>query len=1199
VAFVKTNRTQADPNRREAEVNVELTPVTLEDKYVLQSGRIYLSGIQALVRLPMLQRERDRALGLNTAGFISGYRGSPLGGYDTALWQAEKFLKQHDIRFEPGLNEDIAATAVWGSQQVGLFPGSTVDGVFGIWYGKGPGVDRSVDVLRHANLAGTSRHGGVLAIAGDDHGAQSSTTAHQSEQVFEAAMMPILNPSTVQEYLDLGLLGFALSRYCGCWIAFKALSETVDTSASVHIDPQRVDIAMPQDFEMPPGGLHIRWPAGAMDWALDQERRLHGAKVAAVRAFARANGIDRMVIEARQPRLGIISTGKAYLDVRQALRELGIDDAFASALGIRVYKVALAWPLEGAGVERFSEGLTEILVVEEKRGFLEHQLVHLLFNADAARRPRVVGKADERGAPLLPSTGELTPTMVARAIMMRLNLLGETNPQLDERLARLESFEQRTMETPPPAMRRTPFFCSGCPHNTSTRLPEGSRAMAGIGCHSMAMFMPMRHTSTLSQMGGEGANWIGQAPFTTEKHVFQNLGDGTYSHSGLTAIRAAAAAGVNITYKILYNDAVAMTGGQPVEGRLSVPQIVHQVLWEGARSVVVVTDEPGKYRVGGELPKAVDIRHRDDLDAVQRELRDTPGLTVLVYDQTCAAEKRRRRKRGLSPEPAQRVFINDAVCEGCGDCSEQSNCISIQPIETEYGRKRQIDQSSCNKDFSCLKGFCPSFVTVHGGTLRKLHDPAIVAGEELAQLPLPPLTPLDRPYGMVIAGIGGSGVITLGALLGMAAHLEGKGCTVLDCTGLSQKNGAVMSHVRLARASEDLHAVRVAAGGAGLLLGCDLVVAVSREALACVETGVTKAVVNSHVAPTAAFVMDPDVDLGAAAMHRALRTAVGNAGIEFVDGTGLTTALLGDGIGTTLFMLGHAFQKGLVPLSLAAIERAIEINGVAAEANRRAFAWGRFTAHDRSRAEALLHPSMHVRQQEPQNLNANDPNAKDWNANDLSSLVADRAAFLTDYQNAAYARRYRDAVTGIAAAETVRAPGRTALAEAVARNLFKLMAYKDEYEVARLYTDGTFLQILQQQFEGDLRLEFHLAPPVLARRDPITGQPQKHAFGPWVFKLFKVLARLRRLRGTPFDVFGRTRERRQERALIAQYEANLREIAAALTLENHALAVEIASLSEEMRGFGHVKARNVEKAKAREAYLLALLRDAGRPAAAA
>ena len=1165
------------------EANVKLRPVTLEDKYTLQSGRIYLSGIQALVRLPMMQRERDRAAGLNTAGFISGYRGSPLGGYDTALWQAASLLQQHDIRFEPGLNEDLAATAVWGTQQIGLFPGASVDGVFGIWYGKGPGVDRSVDVLRHANLAGTSPHGGVLAIAGDDHGAQSSTTAHQSEQVFEAAMMPILNPASVQDYLDFGLMGFALSRYSGCWVAFKALSETVDSSASVEVDPRRVNVVMPQDFEMPPGELHIRWPAGAMDWALDQERRLHGPKMAAVHAFARANGINRTVIDAPQARLGILSAGKAYFDLRQALWELGIDDAQASALGIRVHKIGLTWPLEVAGVRRFAEGLQEILVVEEKRAFIEQQLVRILFNVEASRRPLVVGKTDENGAPLLPSTGELTPALVARAIASRVSRMGENSPQLAQRLARLEGLAHRTLAAPAPSMRRTPFFCSGCPHNTSTQLPEGSRAMAGIGCHSMALFMPGRNTSTLSQMGGEGANWIGQAPFTREKHVFQNLGDGTYAHSGLAAIRAAAAAGVNITFKILYNDAVAMTGGQPVEGKLSVPQIAHQVLWEGAKRTVVVTDEPARYRRDSGLPRDVEVHHRDELDAVSRELRDTPGLTVLIYDQTCAAEKRRRRKRGLAPKPAKRVFINDTVCEGCGDCSEQSSCISIEPLETEYGRKRRINQSSCNIDLSCLKGFCPSFVTVEGATPRRLHNSAKVTEELLTRLPLPALPSLDRPYGIIVAGIGGSGIITLGALLGMAAHLEGKRCTVLDCSGLSQKNGAVMSHVRFARESDELHAVRIAAGGANLLLGCDLLVAASREALTCVEHGVTKAVINSQLAPTAAFVLDPDIDLDASAIERALCAAVGEAGVQLVDGTALTAALLGDSIAANLFMLGYAFQKGLVPLSLAAIERAIEINGVAIDSNRHAFAFGRLTAHDRGRAQELAQPVLHVAQQEPQHLD---------------TLVERRAAFLTDYQDARYARRYRDAVAAIAAAEKARTPGRGELARAVARNLFKLMAYKDEYEVARLYTDGTFTAKLRHQFEGRLRVELHLAPPALARRDPVTGFAQKRAYGPWIFTLLKALARLRRLRGTPFDIFGGSRERREERALIAQYETILREIAAALTHENHALAAEIARLPEEMRGFGHIKARNVEKAKAREAILLARFR-AGEHASAA
>jgi len=1164
-------------------VSVGLAAATLEDKYTLRSGRIYISGLHALVRVPMVQRECDRAAGLATAGFISGYRGSPLGGYDTALWQAAKRLDAHDIRFEPGLNEDLAATAVWGTQQVGLFPGAKVDGVFAIWYAKGPGVDRSVDVLRHANLAGTSRYGGVLAVAGDDHGAQSSTTPHQSEQVFAAAMMPVLNPATVQEYLDYGILGFALSRYCGCWIGFKALSETVESSASVDADPGRIRIAMPQDFEMPPGGQHIRWPIGGMDWALDQERRLHGPKMEAVRAFARANAFDRSVIDTPRPRLGIITAGKAYLDVRQALDDLGIDDTAAAALGIRLHKIGLTWPLEPAGARCFGDGLKEILVIEEKRSFIEQQLVQLLFNMDATRRPVVLGKTDESGAPLLPSTGELTPTMVARAIMSRLRRLGNEATPFEQRLARLENLERRLAQTPFSTLRRTPFFCSGCPHSTSTRLPEASRAMAGIGCHSMALFMPKRNTATLSQMGGEGANWIGQAPFTAEKHVFQNLGDGTYAHSGIAAIRAAAAAGVNITYKILFNDVVAMTGGQPVEGKLSVAQIAHQVAWEGARRVVIVTDEPKKYRLHDPLPSGTDVRHRDELDAVQRELREVPGLTVLIYDQTCAAEKRRRRKRGFYPDPATRVFINEAVCEGCGDCSEQSSCISILPLETTFGRKRQIDQSSCNKDFSCLKGFCPSFVTVRGGSPRRLRVAEADACSAFARLPVPDMPVLGHPYGIVIAGIGGSGVMTLGALLGMAAHLEGKGCTVLDFTGLSQKNGAVMSQVRLARRSEDLHGARVPAGGASLLLGCDMVVAASRETLACADAGATKAVINSRVLPTAASVMDPDLDLDVPTMQRSLRIILGDA-VEFVDATGLATALIGDAIATNLFMLGYAFQKGLVPLGVAALDRAIELNGIAVENNRRAFAWGRVAAHDRQRLEALARPLMPVEQEVPDGLDA---------------LVEHRAAFLSEYQNAAYARRYRDIVAQIAAAEASRTPGRTGLGAAAARNLFKLMAYKDEYEVARLYTNGTFEEKLSRQLEGELKLELHLAPPWLARRDPLTGVPRKRAYGPWIFSLFKLLARLRWVRGTPLDIFGRTAERRQERLLIAQYGQVLGELAAGLDHDNHALAVEIASLPERMRGFGHIKARNVENAKAREAELLARFREGGRAASAA
>src|SRR5262245_10389189 len=666
-----------------------LMEVGLDDKYRLDAKRIFLSGTQALVRLPMLQRERDRAAGLNTAGFISGYRGSPLGMYDHALWRAKTFLKQHDIEFAPGLNEHLAATAVWGSQQVGMFQGAKVDGVFGIWYGKGPGVDRSMDALKHANSAGTSPNGGVIALAGDDHGCQSSTLAHQSEQVFAAALMPVVNPATLQDYLDLGILGFALSRYSSCWVGFKAISETVESSASIVSDPDRIKIIMPDDFEMPPGGLSIRWP----DAPMEQERRLHGPKMQAVAAFARVNRFDRIVLDSRPARLGIMATGKAYLDLRQALADLGITDAEAQALGLRIYKVALTWPLEESGAKAFAEGLQDVLVVEEKRGFIEDQLLRILYNVDASKRPSVVGKRDETGAPLLPSEGELTPTMVAAAVVARLRKLGHRSPALEQRLAKLEAFDRPAEGVGAAKLQRTPYFCSGCPHNTSTKIPEGSRAMAGIGCHGMALSVPNRRTQTISHMGAEGVTWIGQAPFTSEQHVFQNLGDGTYYHSGLMAIRASAAAGVNITYKILFNDAVAMTGGQPHDGPLTVPEISHQVAAEGARRVVVVTDEPDKYP-GNVFAPGTQVRHRDELDAVQRELRETPGLTVLIYDQTCAAEKRRRRKRGLYPDPPRRMFINDAVCEGCGDCSEKSNCVSVKPLETEFGRKRQIDQTN-------------------------------------------------------------------------------------------------------------------------------------------------------------------------------------------------------------------------------------------------------------------------------------------------------------------------------------------------------------------------------------------------------------------------------------------------------------------------------------------------------------------------
>ncbi|WP_334373704.1 indolepyruvate ferredoxin oxidoreductase family protein [Bradyrhizobium sp. AZCC 1719] len=1137
-----------------------LMEVGLDDKYRLDAKRIFLSGTQALVRLPMLQRERDRAQGLNTAGFISGYRGSPLGMYDHALWRAKTFLKQHDIEFSPGLNEDLAATAVWGSQQVGMFPGAKVDGVFGIWYGKGPGVDRSVDALKHANSAGTSPNGGVIALAGDDHGCQSSTLAHQSEQVFAAALMPVVNPATLQDYLDLGILGFALSRYSGCWVGFKAISETVESSASIVSDPDRIKIITPDDFEMPPGGLSIRWP----DAPMEQERRLHGPKMQAVAAFARVNRFDRIVLDSKPARLGIMATGKAYLDLRQALADLGITDTEAQALGLRIYKVALTWPLEESGARAFAEGLQDVLVVEEKRGFIEDQLVRILYNVDAARRPSVVGKRDESGAMLLPSEGELTPTMVAAAVVARLRKLGHRSPALEQRLAKLEAFDRPSDGVGSAKLQRTPYFCSGCPHNTSTKIPEGSRAMAGIGCHGMALSVPNRRTQTISHMGAEGVTWIGQAPFTSEPHVFQNLGDGTYTHSGLLAIRAAAAAGVNITYKILYNDAVAMTGGQPAEGGLSVSQIAHQVSAEGAKRLVIVSDDPEKYPANY-FPAGATVHHRRELDAVQRELREVEGLTVLIYDQTCAAEKRRRRKRGLYPDPPKRVFINERVCEGCGDCSSVSNCVSVQPLETEFGRKRRIDQSNCNKDFSCIEGFCPSFVTVHGGRLRKADRAAADPSALFADLPTPAVPALDGAYNILVTGIGGTGVITIGALLGMAAHVEGRACSTLDFTGLSQKNGAVMSHVRIAPQADDLSTVRIAPGGANLILGCDIVVATSIPALSRAERGVTRAIVNADLLPTASFVINPDIDFEAGTMRDALNEAVSASDLDILDATGLATALMGDSIATNAFMLGFAFQRGAIPLLLEAIMKAIDLNGAAIEMNKLAFSWGRLAAHDLPRVVSAARfkssGAAPVRRT-------------------LDESIAFRARFLTDYQNEAYSKRYFADVERVRAAEAKAAPGSHELTEAFAKGLFKLMAYKDEYEVARLYSDGEFAKALKEQFDGDPGVKVSLAPPLLASRDRLTGHLRKREFGSWIFRAFDILTRFKFLRGTAFDPFGYSAERRMERALPGEYSAMIFRHLDRAKPHDWPRLVALAKSAELVRGYGHVKEANVAKYRA-------------------
>ena len=1149
---------------------MSLADVTLNDKYERETGRVYLTGTQALVRLPMLQRQRDAAAGLNTACFISGYRGSPLGGLDTAMWQAQPFLARNHIHFQPGVNEDLAATAVWGSQQLGLFPGARYDGVFAMWYGKGPGVDRSGDALKHANNAGTSRLGGVLALAGDDHTCRSSTLPHQSDYAFVDASIPVLNPAGVQEVIDLGLFGYAMSRYSGCWVGFKTVAETVETSASVEIDPLRLRIAPPDDFEMPEGGLNIRWP----DSPNDQEYRLHRYKLYAAIAFARANRLDRVAIAGAKPRFGIVTTGKSYLDVRQALEDLGIDDAYAAEIGLAVYKVALAWPLEREGIRLFAEGLEEILVVEEKRALIENQLKEQLYNWEAAKRPRIIGKFDESGEWILPSAGALTPARIARVVAGRIARF-HTSPKIEKRLAFLAA-KEKTLDSLHPAPQRVPYFCSGCPHNTSTRVPDGSRALAGIGCHYMAQWMD-RNTQTFTQMGAEGVTWVGQAPFTGEKHVFVNIGDGTYFHSGLLAVRQAVASGANVTYKVLFNDAVAMTGGQPVDGPMSVPQITNQLYGEGVEKTVVVSDEPGKYPARAGWAPGVTIHHRDELDHIQKQLREIPGVTAIIYDQTCATEKRRRRKRGKLPDPPRRVFINDAVCEGCGDCSMVSNCLSVVPVATEFGRKRAIDQSNCNKDFSCLKGFCPSFVTIEGGSLRRPErktwdgDPPFPV-----TLPEPELPTLDRPYSILVTGIGGTGVVTVAQLLGMAAHLESKGVGVLDIAGLAQKYGAVTSHVRIAARPDDIHAVQIAAGGADLVIGCDLVVSAGASSLAKMQAGVTRAVVNTHETVTGDFTRNRDFALPADDMRSAIVEATGAGKAGFVAATRLALALTGDSIGANLFMVGFAWQQGLIPLSREALIRSIELNGVAVEANTQAFLWGRRAAADLPAVERIAEAAGAP---PPPNL-----------ARTLDEIVERRVAYLTEYQNAAYAQRYADLVARVRAAQAERTPGHEDLAEAVARNYFKLLAIKDEYEVARLYCTDEFRTTLKERFTGDFKVRVHLAPPLLARRDRDTGHKKKASFGPWVFTMFRSLARLKALRGTAFDVFGHTAERRAERRLIRDYEATVEELLPILDSENRALAVEIAALPDGIRGFGHIKDKAIRDAKTREAELMAAFR---------
>ena len=1173
-----------------------LETASLDDKYSLGAGRAFMSGVQALVRLPMLQRQRDAASGLNTGGFISGYRGSPLGAYDQALWAAKKHLAANHIVFQPGVNEELGATAVWGTQQLDLYPQSKkFDGVFGIWYGKGPGVDRCSDVFKHANMAGTAKYGGVIAIAGDDHVAKSSTAAHQSDHIFKACGTPVFFPSNAQDILDMGLHAFAMSRFSGLWSGMKTIQEVVESSASVSVDPDRVKIVLPQDFVMPPGGLHIRWPDGA----LEQEARLMNYKWYAALAYVRANRLNHNVIESAHDRFGIIASGKAFNDARQALADLGLDDAMCRSLGVRVHKVNLVWPLEATATREFAQGLQEILVVEEKRQVIEYQLKEELYNWRADVRPNVLGKFDEpddasaggewsRPNPsenwLLRAQADLSPALIAKAIAKRLKKMGlapagsEIAQRMDARLAVVAARERALAEITVNTGERAPWFCSGCPHNTSTRVPEGSRAMAGIGCHFMAVWMD-RSTSTFSQMGGEGAAWVGQAPFTSEAHVFANLGDGTYFHSGLLAIRQAIAAGVNMTYKVLYNDAVAMTGGQPVgerpEGH-SVLQIMKSLIAEGVTKLVIVTDEPEKYH-GAVLEAGVTVHHRDELDAIQRQFRELKGTTAIIYDQTCATEKRRRRKRGTMAEPDRRVIINELVCEGCGDCSVQSNCLSVEPVETEFGRKRRINQSTCNKDFSCVKGFCPSFVSVQGGQLKKpKRDKRGVELNALPPLPEPALPVLDSAWGIVVGGVGGTGVITIGQLLGMAAHLEGKGVVTQDSGGLAQKGGATWSHIQIANRQDAIYTTKVDTAKADLVIACDSIVGAAKYTMSVMQHGRTYVALNSHGTPTAAFVKNPDWQFPGGNCETAIAQSVGAGLVGAFDAEQVATQLIGDSIYTNPLMLGYAWQQGRVPIGHAALLRAFELNGVQPDNNKAAFEWGRRCAHDLASVQALLQSAQVIQFLKKPGL---------------AEMLATRGEFLRAYQDQAYAASYQAFVDKVREAESRALPGSTKLSEAVARYLFKLMAYKDEYEVARLHTDPAFAAKIAAQFEGDYKLRYHLAPPLLAKRDA-QGHLIKQPFGPWMFTAFRLLAKLKGLRGTALDIFGRSAERRGERALIAEYRSCIEELLGTLDAARLGQAVEIARIPEEIRGYGHVKEKHVAAAHGKWQALMAAWRGA-------
>ena len=1129
----------------------------LEDKYTLENGIRFLTGTQALVRIPLVQIRKDNKNNLKTACYISGYRGSPLGGYDQQILKNIDYLNANNIQFQPGINEELAATSLWGTQQSNLRGEGKYDGVFGIWYGKGPGVDRAGDALKHVNLAGTSKYGGVLALMGDDHICESSTTSHQSEFAMIDAMIPFFNPSGVQEILDYGLYGIHLSRQSGCWIGIKCVHDNVSSGATVDLNENRHLIKDVNSEFLTDEGLNIR----LNDSPQAKEHRLHYHKIKVVKEFCKINKLNEIKYNFPNSKIGIVTTGKSYLDTKLAFEKIGIDKNLSKQIGIKFLKIAMPWPLENTIIEEFSQGLEKIIVVEEKRSLIETQIKEILFNTN--KNIKIIGKLDEENNDLFLSSGSLDPGIIAIKLYKHISQI-HSSEKIQNNINNLKNLLKNNNNVL--NIERTPYFCSGCPHNTSTKIPENTRAITGISCAYLVQSME-RNNEGFTQMGSEGASWVGESVFSNTDHIFQNMGDGTYIHSGILSIRHAVAAKTKMTFKILYNDAVALTGGQALDGLPTVAQMSRQLESEGVKKIAIITDEPNKYKSRDKFSNNSKVYDRKEIIDVQIKLSQINDTTAIIYDQTCAAEKRRRIKKSILPEPNKKIFINEKVCEGCGDCGIQSNCISIVPVETEYGRKRQIDQSNCNKDYSCVDGFCPSFVSFVGDVKLKTNVNNSLIERINSTISEPILPEIQQSYGIMIAGIGGTGVVTIGAILATAAQIDGKGSGVLDMTGLAQKGGAVKSFLRIFNDPKEISTIRLSYGDTNLLMGFDLLVANDEEVLKTLDKQKTKSIINSDEIMTGEFTRDKNFFLPFDKMKENLINILGKNNIDFMPSNTITNKILGDSILSNMFIVGNAYQSGLIPIKANAIEHAIQLNGVSIDENIHAFRLGRHSINMKEEILNLIYEKEKV-------------------ITNFDEKFVDRYNFLIKYQNKKYADKYKELVDYVKKCEEKISVDIKNFSNAVAINYFKLMSYKDEYEIARLYSDNEFINKINETFEGNFKINYHLSPPIFSTKDKVTGYPLKINFGSWIMILFKFISLFKFLRGTYFDLFGYFEERKIERLLINNYKDRILEICSKLTIENYALAVEIASTPDQIRGFGYIKEKNIEIAKRCEDKLM-------------